>query len=662
VHARLPAIFLAVLVPCCRRPLQPHAAGMVVSVNARLLPATADVREVVASAGGAVTASLIPNGAGELQGILPLEAGPATIDVRAVGKDDAPLGTARASLAASRNGPAQLFVTLDVAHAPASAPLIESLAVPGSSFAVGERVPFAARIASRAGDPIQIAWSASPAGCGSFADPLAAATRWTASKPGTCTISLAATANGKSDARSFSIVVRSRGQDYRYPLRDAPGRRHLVDQRGTGFLIKGEAAWLALVNLDEREQEEYLAARGANGFNLVEVMLVNHDYTTRPNPLPPANRYAEQPFSRPGDFSTPNDAYFDRAVAFVRRAAGHGIVVLLAPLYLGFDGGREGWWQELSGAANTREVCLAYGRYVGRKFKDSTNILWLAGGDFAPPADSEGEARYLEIVRGIREAGASQLWTGHWNFDHLGGISTDEKRLAGAMDLNGVYQYGAPWRYVARAYAVLPTRPAFLVESAFEREHPRSDLQPFRKAWWWSMASGASGVVWGNNFLWMCEAARGRYPAKYSNADGTVSSWAAERESPGSSEVLHLHGFFEGIPWERLVPSGVAGGGAELVTSGKGSEDDRIVAAATAEGDLLVAYVPPDGTAPRRFGLDLSRFRRPARARWYDPSTGAFLPARLPQPVGGTVELETPGANGSGVNDWALLLEAPASG
>src|SRR4051812_7902074 len=56
VHARLAAIVLAVLVPCCRRPVQPHAAGMVVSVTARLLPAAAAVREVVASAGGGATA------------------------------------------------------------------------------------------------------------------------------------------------------------------------------------------------------------------------------------------------------------------------------------------------------------------------------------------------------------------------------------------------------------------------------------------------------------------------------------------------------------------------------------------------------------------------------------------------------------------------------
>ena len=34
-----------------------------------------------------------------------------------------------------------------------------------------------------------------------------------------------------------------------------------------------------------------------------------------------------------------------------------GWAVLLAPNYLGFDGGPEGWWETLNATTNTREVC-----------------------------------------------------------------------------------------------------------------------------------------------------------------------------------------------------------------------------------------------------------------------------------------------------------------
>ena len=84
----------------------------------------------------------------------------------------------------------------------------------------------------------------------------------------------------------------------------------------------------------------------------------------------------------------------------------------------------------------------------------------------------------------------------------------------------------------------------------------------------------------------------------------------------------------------------------------------RIAAAATPEGDLLVLYVPPAGTASRSFEVDLSRMGGAVRARWYDPSTGGSIP--VPGTVGsaGPYGFDTPGVNGSGANDWVLIVEA----
>ena len=443
-----------------------------------------------------------------------------------------------------------------------------------------------------------------------------------------------------------------------FPLRPAPGGRYLEDQRGVPFLIRGETAWLALANLTEAEQETYLADRQARGFNLVEVMLTNHDYTKAPNPPPPANRSGEQPFRRPGDLSTPVDAYFDRAVAFVDRAAAHGIAVLLAPNYLGFDGGEEGWWQALNAPSNTREVCAAYGRYLGTRFRDRRNLLWLAGGDFAPPPGSEGEARHAAIVEGIRAAGAGQPWTGHWNVDHQGGISTDQERLAPLMEINGVYQYADTYRYALRAYDVRPPRPVFLLESTYEHEHPASNSQPFRKAWWWTMLSGGSGVVWSNFFLWRCESARGTYRADYGDTDRALSSWSAELDSPGTRQVVLLHRFFEALPWHRLVPAGRPE--APGVTTGQRWRHGHIAAASTPEHDLYVAYVPPTGDEHRRFGLDLSDLRGPGRARWFDPVAGRYLEDRELPGRPGEVRFQVPGKNAAGDDDWVLLVQTNA--
>jgi len=650
---RNPLFVLLLVVAGCRPAPPAPYAGSSIELTVRVLPGDSRASRVAAWVSSARTD--LRRAAGAWHGALAVTPGPHAIRVEAFDAAGASLGNAEVSVATARGYAARV----DLAVAPPSERpvVVAAVVAPRGSAVVGERLVLEAR--STSDERTSVAWSVSPEGCGTFARSGPRLAEWTAAAPGSCTVTVTATAAGRTDRRGVQVLVRSRGRSYEYPLQVAPGGRHLVDRRGKPFLIKGETAWLALANLTEAEQERYLADRSAKGFNLVEVMLVNHDYTSAPNPLPPSNRAGEQPFERPGDFSTPNAAYFERAAAFVDRAAAHGIAILLAPLYLGFDGGREGWWKELSAPGNTRQVCAALGRYVGARFKERKNLVWLAGGDFAPPPGSEGEARYWELVNGIRSAGASQPWTGHWNFDHQGDISTDQARFRETMALNGVYQYANPYRYALRAWEVSPPRPVFLLESTYEHEHPGGDLQPFRKAWWWAMLSGGSGTVWSNAFLWLCESSRGTYRVDYGDVDHAVSSWAAELDSPGTFEALHLHAFFEALPWERLVPAGVSTRGPEPIASGQRWGRKHIAAAATTEGDLLVVYVPPAGDGARAFAVDLSRMRGASTGRWYDPSTGAFVPLAGSLPRSAAVEVETPGKNGGGANDWVLVIQSP---
>jgi hypothetical protein len=652
-----------VLVFGCRPSPSPYP-GSLISVAVRVSPAGARVGRVRASADAAAAMALRRGGQQDgFHGAIAVQPGPHSVAIEVLNDAGIRVGGASFRVSSARGSPALLDATVQVLSPEdtrAGGKLaVDAIVAPRSSAVQGERMVLQGVVGPTAG--LVLAWTAAPSGCGTFAQPAVASTEWTAIAPGPCTVTLTAAAASSRDRRSLTVVVRSQGRSFEYPLQVAPGGRYLVDRRGTPFFIKGETAWLALANLTEDEQERYLADRGAKGFNLVEVMLTNHDYTTSPGPVPPSNRAGEQPFLKPGDFSTPNDAYFDRAVAFMDRAADHGIVVLLAPGYLGFDGGREGWWQELNSPVNTREVCAGFGRYLGTRFKEKKNLIWLAGGDFAPPAGSEGEARHREILDGIRAAGASQPWTGHWNVEHLGGISTDQARFLDAMALNGVYQYASPYRYADRAYDVQPARPVYLLESTYEHEHPGTATQPFRKAWWWTMLSGGTGVLWSNNFLWMCETARGVHRADYGDADHALSSWSDELESRGTFEALHLHAFFEALPWHRLVPAGPSSGLGQLVSSWQWWGERRIVAASTREGDLLVAYVPPTGSGSRSFNVDLSRMRGPARARWYDPSAGGWLPVAGTLPRAAHVAMETPGTNAAGTNDWALVLEAAPS-
>src|SRR5215813_2705289 len=125
-----------------------------------------------------------------------------------------------------------------------------------------------------------------------------------------------------------------------YPLRLGAHHRHVVDQSGAPFLIEGDTPWSLIVGLTREEAEQNLENRRRTGFNSIIVNLIDHKYRG------PVNRYGEGPFTAPGDFSTPNEKYFEHADWVIRKAAEKGIQIFLAPIYLGYTGTDEGWIEE----------------------------------------------------------------------------------------------------------------------------------------------------------------------------------------------------------------------------------------------------------------------------------------------------------------------------
>src|SRR5271169_1729065 len=113
-----------------------------------------------------------------------------------------------------------------------------------------------------------------------------------------------------------------------YPLNISQNRRYLVDQAGSPFLLQGDAAWSLVVGPTLEEVELYLKNRASKNFNAVIVDLIEHFLSKSP----PKNVYGVDPFTTPGDFSTPNEAYFAHADWVIKKAAENNILVLLVPM------------------------------------------------------------------------------------------------------------------------------------------------------------------------------------------------------------------------------------------------------------------------------------------------------------------------------------------
>lgn len=408
-----------------------------------------------------------------------------------------------------------------------------------------------------------------------------------------------------------------------FPLRVDAMR--LSDGAGAPFLLQGDTAWSLIAQLRREDAEFYLEDRRRRGFNAFLVSLIEHRYASDP----PANAYAERPFRDDHDFSTTNDAYFTHAEWIVERAAEKGMLVLLAPNYLGYGGRGEGWYQEM--VRNSRESLRAYGRYVGARFARFDNILWIMGADYNPPE----RWTVTEVAAGIREHDRRALMAAHCAPDTA---ALEFWAREGFLDVGTLYTY-QPIARQAREHASLG-RPFFLLETSYEGA-PR-DLNPRRQRAqaYHALLSGACGQVYGNVDVW------------HYDGPGLVERrlpWRTALDSEGAQGMTHLRRLFDTLPWWTLTPDA----SDDFLLDPPGEGQDAAVAARS--NDLAVLYFP----TPRTARVDLSRLRGASVAvRWFDPVTGAFgEETRLPPR---SAEAFTTPPSGERPHDWVLIVRGTA--
>lgn len=429
------------------------------------------------------------------------------------------------------------------------------------------------------------------------------------------------------DGRARAVVPVVGESPATFPLVVRPGQRYLEDVTGRPFLIHGDTAWSLIAVLNREEVDRYLDDRHARGFNTILVSLIEHHYSANP----PANAYGQQPFLEPGDYTTPNEAYFAHADWVLRRAAAKGFLVLLTPSYTGCCG--DGWYEEMvaNGPARLRQ----YGEYLGRRYREFTNILWVHAGDANPPRKDLVRA----IAEGIRAAHPRALHTAHGA--HTAAL--DYWQGEPWLQVNNVYTYETVYAHALEQYARAERMPFFLIESVYENEHDATE-QSLRTQAYQAVLSGAAGHVFGNNPIWHFDG-RGIYPAPV--------TWQEALGSRGARSMTHLRELFTSVRWWELEPDA----DNTFLTGGLGSEHDRAVAARSADRALALLYLP----SSREITVDLGQLAGPeVAARWYDPADGRFS-AVSGSPFAATGPrrfMPEPTTNNSGFDDWVLVLQS----
>ena len=417
-----------------------------------------------------------------------------------------------------------------------------------------------------------------------------------------------------------------------FPLKQSANNRYLVDQNNVPFLMIGDAPQAMVGNLSVAQAKFFIKDRATYGVNALWVNLLCDSYTACNTDGTTFDGIA--PFTTPGDLSTPNPVYFDRAEQMMDAAAAKGMVVLLDPIETG------GWLGVLqaNGVAKARH----YGEYLGNRFKDHPNIIWMSGNDFQSWRNPSDNKLVRAVMQGLASSDANHIQT--IELDYYVSASMEDGLLRSLLGLDAVYTYRPTYAEELAEYKRADVRPTFMVEANYEFEHnggtDGGTTQNLRRQEYWTALSGTTGQLYGSAYSWRLQG-----------------DWQDNLDTVGIRQLSYVKQLFESRKWYDLVPDRAH----QVLIRGFGhySTDDAIpddtyaTAASTADGKLAMAYLPDI----RKVTIDMSKLSGQVTARWFDPSNAAFTD------IGsfansGTQAFTPPGNNGDGDGDWVLVLEA----
>jgi hypothetical protein len=305
-----------------------------------------------------------------------------------------------------------------------------------------------------------------------------------------------------------------------------------------------------------------------------------------------------------------------------------GMEVFLCPAYLGYDDGgshEEGWYTEV--IANGPSKMYQYGKYLGQRYKNFENIIWVMGGDCAP-GDALDEIR--EMVRGIEEAAGPQLFTVH----------------------NGRFQSGLTaypgdkWIDLNSTYCSESTSALYL-KSDFQRNHPFYYIEGT-----YENSGATSRQLRGQMFLPVLMGGNGSFFGNFPLFNFN-EGWENSNilDSQGARDLQRAGEFFRSRAWNTLVPDMYH----TILTGGYGDLNNSSYAATaiTKDGNTAIIYVPDY----RELTINLTLVSgTQSHGWWYQPSTGVVHDLGLisDSPSRSFVPPDS--------GDWLLVLDNAAVG
>ena len=436
-------------------------------------------------------------------------------------------------------------------------------------------------------------------------------------------------------------------------LKISPDGRFIIKKDDSPFFWLADTAWEIFHRLNKEEALEYLATRASQQFTVIQaVALAEFDGLTVPNaygrtPLLKNDNGDFDPELPDIDIEKDKYDYWDHVDFIIDAACSLGLYIGLLPTW----GDKFNLMWGKGPVIFTQENAYAYGKWIGERYKNKSNIIWIMGGD--RPIENE---THMLIVRnmatGIKESTHGRhLMTYH----PMGGHSSSEwlhNELW--LDFNMIQSgHGGVniknYEYVQKDYALSPVKPTLDGEPRYEDhsinfnpENGYFDGYDVRVAAYWAILSGAFGHTYGHHSIWPFNSGKEEYKSYFADNAYFIMNWREALHRPGAEymkyvkELFMSREFLELVPCQELLSENYIG--ANYIAAAKGKNYAFIY---TPNGlDIKVNMEILDETN--------------VIAQWFNPRKGAYIYASMVKNE--SIISFNPPSSGRN-NDWILVLD-----
>lgn len=419
--------------------------------------------------------------------------------------------------------------------------------------------------------------------------------------------------------------------------------RFLVTENGDPFFWTADTAWELFHRTTRNQADMYLEKRAEQGFNVIQaVALAEIDGLNTPN------AYGETPLIE-NDPAKPNEAYFEHVDYIINKADSLGMYIALIPTW-GDKVFTESWGvgPEVFTVENARE----FGTWIGTRYRDKDNIIWIIGGDRNPRPGTDDVAIWNSMAEAIADAGGGYdqtLMSFHPQPKDQGGSSTwfhNEEWLDFNMHQTG-HCAKATYKNITHDYNLQPVKPVLDGEPLYE-DHPNcfnarelgySLPETIRRIMYWNVFAGGFGQSYGSHDVWQM------YTLDKEPINGPLRPWPKALDLPMANQVKHLKNLMLSRPLLTRIPD------QSMVLTPQQDDENYVAATRDENGSYAMIYFPTG----QQTQIDFSKLNgETLKTWWYDPRTGnAFEGSPIDKTDDTTI---TPPTSGKG-NDWVLVAD-----